>query len=224
MRFNELNVGLKLELKLYSADDNNDNAVFVSEFEWAENDRIIYIAAPIKKGTIYPVSINQRLELVFIKGENLYQFEGKVIGREVRHNISLLRVETTSEIQKIQRREFFRFDCSIPVGYRIAGKTKIDTAQRGFTKSYTRDLSGGGVCIRLKEKIETGELLDCELSLNDFNKVSFTGRVVRLTEYESKNEIYKYEIGVLFEAIEDRDRERIISYIFQEQRRLIKKG
>jgi len=32
---------------------------------------------------------------------------------------------------------------------------------------------GGGVCIRLKERIETGELLECELFLNDFNKVSF---------------------------------------------------
>jgi len=80
------------------------------------------------------------------------------------------------------------------------------------------------VCIRLKERIETGELLECELFLNDFNKVSFLGRVVRLTEYDSKNDVYKYEIGVKFEKIEERDRERIIGYIFQEQRRLIKKG
>jgi len=50
------------------------------------------------------------------------------------------------------------------------------------------------------------------------------GRVVRLTEYDSKNDVYKYEIGVKFEKIEERDRERIIGYIFQEQRRLIKKG
>jgi len=69
------------------------------------------------------------------------------------------------------------------------------------------------VCIRLKERIETGELLECELFLNDFNKVSFL-----------KNDVYKYEIGVKFEKIEERDRERIIGYIFQEQRRLIKKG
>jgi len=57
------------------------------------------------------------------------------------------------------------------------------------------------VCIRLKERIETGELLECELFLNDFNKVSFLERVVRLTEYDSKNDVYKYEIGVKFERL-----------------------
>ncbi|HOM02076.1 MAG TPA: flagellar brake protein [Acetivibrio sp.] len=224
MRFNQLKVGLKLELKLQSLDGNGGDSVFVSEFEWAENDRIIYIAAPIKQGRIYPVGIGQKLEIVFIKDDSLYEFNGKVIGREVRHNISLLRVEITSEIKRIQRRDFFRFDCSIPVSYRIVDKPGIYDNQRKFTKSYTRDLSGGGVCIRLKERIETGQLLRCELSLNDFNKVSFLGRVVRLTEYDKENDVYKYEIGIKFEEIEEKDRERIISYIFQEQRRLIKKG
>ncbi|GAE88992.1 flagellar brake protein [Acetivibrio straminisolvens] len=173
MRFNELGVGLKLELKLNSLDEKRGNSVFVSEFEWAENDKIIYIAAPIKNGRIYPVIVGESVDMVFIKNDNLYEVKGEVIGREVRHNISLLRVEITSEIRKIQRREFFRFDCSIPVGYRIAGQKEIDGSKKRFTKSYTRDLSGGGVCIRLKERIETGELLECELSLNDFNKVNF---------------------------------------------------
>lgn len=224
MRFDELGIGLKLELKLYSIDDNNCDSIFVSEFEWAESNRVLYIAAPIKRGKIYPVSIGERLGIVFIKGENLYEFKAKVLGREVKHNISLLRIEATSEIEKIQRREFFRFDCSIPVSYRVAGKSEIGDEHKGFTKSYTRDLSGGGVCIRLKEEIDTEELINCELALNDFNKVRFVGRVVRLTKYDSVNGIYKYEIGVLFEAIEEKDREKIISYIFQEQRRLIKKG
>jgi len=78
-----------------------------------------------------------------------------------------------SEIRKIQRRDFFRFDCSIPISYRVVEKDRINILQRRFIKSYTRDISGGGVCIRLKERIETGELLECELFLNDFNKVSF---------------------------------------------------
>lgn len=185
MRFNELGVGLKLELKLEGSDEKNGDSVFVSEFEWAENDRIIYIAAPIKGGKIYPVSVGEELAIVFIKSDNLYEFKGKVIGREVRHNISLLRVETLSEIRKIQRRDFFRFDCSIPISYRVVEKDRINILQRRFIKSYTRDISGGGVCIRLKERIETGELLECELFLNDFNKVSFLGRVVRLTDRKS---------------------------------------
>jgi len=39
--------------------------------EWAENDRIIYIAAPIKGGKIYPVSVGEELAIVFIKATPL---------------------------------------------------------------------------------------------------------------------------------------------------------
>jgi c-di-GMP-binding flagellar brake protein YcgR len=35
---------------------------------------------------------------------------------------------------------------------------------------------------------------------------------------------YKYEIGVYYEMMDQITREKVISYIFQEQRRLLKKG
>lgn len=225
MRFDELNVGLKLELKLYSEDNTKRGTVYVSEFEWAENNSIVFVAAPIYEGRLYPVSIGTMLEIAFIIGNNLYEFRAKVLDRGVKHNISLLKLEAMTEISKIQRREFFRFDCAIPVSYRIVNSLKSgDADDKTFVKTYTRDISGGGLCIRLREKIDYEKLVECELALNDFNKLTFIGKVVRVTKYDTVQGTYKYEIGVLFEKIEERDREKVISYIFQEQRRLIKKG
>lgn len=227
MRINDLKVGLKLEVRECNLRDIQAGNLLVSEFEWAEDDKIFYIAVPIYRGRLYPVNIGTQMEIIFIMQDNLYSFVAKVLDRGIRNRISLLKMEALSEIKKIQRREFFRFECALPVTYRL-----VDTQNRGnpgendrkLTKTYTRDLSGGGVCIRLKEKVDYGSILECELSLNDLNKIHFIGKVVRFTIYDKDMGIYKYEIGVSFEKINEKDRERLISFIFQEQRRLIKKG
>ncbi|NLP13442.1 MAG: flagellar brake protein [Clostridium sp.] len=227
MRINELKAGLKLEVQLYSLRDIRTDTLLVSEFEWAENDKIFFIAVPIHRGRLYPISIGTQMEVIFIMQDNLYSFMAKVIDRGIKSRISLLKMEALTEIKKIQRREFFRFECALPIGYRLVDTQKKDNSDdehRKFTKTYTRDLSGGGVCIRLSEKVDYGAIIECELSLNDFNKIRFIGKIVRFTTYDTPVGMYKYEIGVFFEKISEKDRERVISFIFQEQRRLIKKG
>ncbi|OPZ84169.1 MAG: Flagellar brake protein YcgR [Firmicutes bacterium ADurb.Bin419] len=143
--------------------------------------------------------------------------------RDSKHNLALLKVQTRGQFEKIQRREFFRFDCCIPVNYREFEFTEEKTDQdKKFMDTVTRDLSGGGLCMRLKEPVEVNKLLECELYIPD--RVSFIGRVVRFTKYDSLQGSYRYEIGVVFEKIDKIGREKVISYIFQEQRKLLKKG
>lgn len=221
MKCDELNLGLKLELQLLGNDGIRINNPFVSEFEWAENKDILFVAAPIYEGRLYPVQIGTKVAVLFIKENNLYEFTAKVIDRESKHNLAMLKIQALSPIEKVQRREFFRFDTSIPVNYRIISTVNTKSTE-DYIKTVTRDLSGGGLCIRLKEPIELDNFLDCELFIS--TKVCFIGRVVRLTKYDAMQGIYKYEVGVYFEKIEEALREKVISYIFQEQRRLLKKG
>jgi c-di-GMP-binding flagellar brake protein YcgR len=227
MRVNELKTGLKLEVQLYSPRDIRTDTILVSEFEWAENDKVFFIAVPIYKGRLYPISVGTQMEVVFIMHDNLYSLLAKVLDRSNKNRISLLKMEALTQMKKIQRREFFRFECALPIGYRQVETQKQGESENNdkeFIKTYTRDLSGGGACIRLKEKVDYGAIIECELLLNDINRIRFIGRVVRFTTYDSDVGMYKYEIGVFFEKISEKDRERVISYIFQEQRRLIKKG
>lgn len=223
MKFNELSLGLKLELQLVGNDGRRIDKPFVSEFEWAVGDNVLVIAAPIVEGRLYPVQVGTRVAVSFIKDNNLYEFEAVVLDRESKNNLALLKIQTSGQIEKIQRREFFRFDCCIPVNYKEIdlAKEKFD-ANRKFVETVTRDLSGGGLCMRLKEPVEVGKLLECELFIAD--KVSFIGKIIRLTKYDNTQGIYKYEIGVIFEKIDKIVREKVISYIFQEQRKLLKKG
>ncbi|MCX7922394.1 MAG: flagellar brake protein [Clostridia bacterium] len=219
---NELEIGTKLELEICDNNDEKAGLSFVSEFEWAVDEKTAYIAAPIYEGTIYPIRIDSILSVCFINNGDLYVFKARVIDRTVKDNIALLKIQICSEFERIQRRQFYRFECYIPVRYREV-KEVANNSEVPFTTSMTRDLSGGGLCIVTEKMMEHDTLLECELELGEANKVYFTGRVVRITEKEVKGK-YKYSIGVLFHDIENRDRESIVSYIFKEQRKLRKKG
>lgn len=233
MDFDKLELGMKIEIKL---SDVEKSPKFISQFEGVEEDKFC-ISAPIYGGVVQPIELGTILEIYFVQKDNFYKFEAKVIGRGKKSVISVLKIEALSEIEKIQRREFFRFECINLIKYRVIEPSNVNLKkkkelrqekelkqEKDFKKTITRDLSGGGVCIRLIEKVNIGDIIECELFLGDFDKVYFLGEIVRFTQYGVMKGIYKYEIGVLFYKIDDKSREKIVSYIFQEQRRLIKKG
>lgn len=223
MKLKDLSLGLKLELQLLGNDGRRIDKPFVSEFEFAQDENIAFIAAPITEGRLYPVQIGTIVMVSFIKENNLFEFEAVVLDRESKQNLAMLKIQQRGQIERIQRREFFRFDTCISIKFREINLRKLKLESDGiFIEAVTRDLSGGGLCIRLKEPVEVDRLLECELYIGE--KVSFIGKVVRLTKYDSPQGIYKYEIGVTFENIDKLTREKIISYIFQEQRKFLKKG
>ncbi|HHX17261.1 MAG TPA: flagellar brake protein [Clostridium sp.] len=222
MNFDQLKLGMKVEMVL---SDEEESPKFVSQFEGTCSDGIYYVSAPIYEGKIYPIAIGTKLDMYFVEKENFYKFRAKVLDRSRKAAISLLKIEALDEIKKIQRRGFFRFECMIPINYKVVKSSKTNfNKDEGFKKTITRDLSGGGTCIKLTEKLNVGDIIECEMLLSDFDKVSFLGKIVRIIECEIDKGIYKYEAGVLFQKIDDKSREKVISYIFQEQRKLIKKG
>jgi c-di-GMP-binding flagellar brake protein YcgR len=101
---------------------------------------------------------------------------------------------------------------------------KIETREKTpFIDVITRDLSGGGICMAVKEKVDTAKPIECQLQLPESILIKFTGKAVRLSCVDNKG-TYKYEVGIEFMEIDNKCRESIIGFIFQEQRKLRKKG
>ncbi|MCX7708907.1 MAG: PilZ domain-containing protein [Clostridia bacterium] len=223
MNLTDLQIGVKLELQLY---DENGEAIkpqFVSELEWVE-EGVAFIAAPIHEGVIFPVHIGTTMNVFFIHKDDLYKFKAKVLNRGVKDNIAYLKVSLLSELEKIQRRQFFRFECSTPIKYKVLDYySQKDTSKIPFKKATTRDLSGGGLCISTDEKVDLNKLVECELDLDEGKSVKFVGQIVR-SDLIKLEDVIRYELGVLFKKIEYKDREAVIGFIFREQRKLRKKG
>lgn len=224
MNFSNIKAGVKLELEIYNNLDERIDNIFISQFEWAVNDDVAYIAAPIVEGNIYPVRLGSIMNGFYINKDDLYKFKAVVLDRTVRDNLAYLKIELKSDIEKLQRRQFFRFDYSVPIKFRVVSSMNPEVNEKTpFIKSITRDLSGGGLCILLEEKININEQLECELPVNNDRVVRFFGKVTRSSKRDPE-EKYKFEIVVSFRKIEYKDREAVIGFIFEEQRKLRKKG
>ncbi len=223
MKLTDITLGTKLEIELLNNLGEKIEPFLASKFEWAETQDMAFIGAPIHEGLLYPVHIGSTMDLLFINKFDYYTFNAKVIERRVSENIALLKVKLLGDIKKIQRRQYYRFECSRQMDYRLhEGSDPGDTDVK-YTNGVTRDLSGGGLCFVTVPKLEMGKLLECELFLDTAKSVKFVGRIVRVSKLPSEQK-FDYEIGLLYEGIENRDREAIIKFIFEEQRKLRKKG
>jgi len=229
-KLNDIKEGTKLELKIFNDTGEKIKLATVSEFQWVEDDKTAVIAAPISEGVIYPVHRNTLIDIYFIENvsmfynSSLYKFTAEVIDRFRNDNIEMLKIKMQGDIQKIQRRQFFRFECTVPVKYRVIKTLNpLEYETNGFMETVTRDLSGGGICIKIMEEVPKGKYVQCELHLGEKRSVLFIGKVLRLTKY-GVDEKYNYEIGIEFTKIKDSDRDAVVKFIFDEQRRLRKKG
>jgi c-di-GMP-binding flagellar brake protein YcgR len=218
----KLTLGTKLELELYDANGDKIVPTLISQFEAVLPDGSMEILSPILEGRIYPVHRGTNLDVIYEKNGDLYRFASQALGRKLEGNIHLLRIKPLSEVEKIQRRYFFRFNCVRDVDYRIFAHRETKEEERGdYKKGITKDISGGGICLCSDIRPEIGWYVEGKLLLNQ--DILFIGRVVRVINIHDRGK-YNYEIGIEFDDISNMNRERIIGYIFEEQRKLLKKG
>ena len=218
----KLTLGTKLELELCDENGNKIVPVLVSQYEATLPDEEMEILSPILEGRIFPVHRGTHMDVVYEKDGDLFKFVAIALERRLVGNIHILRIKPVSEEEQIQRRYFYRFDCIRDIQYRVFADMVIPPEDRGkFENGITKDISGGGVCLCSNIKPEYGSFVEGILMLNE--KIRFIGRIVRVINVHDKGK-FNYDVGVEFAEIPNMSRERIISFIFDEQRKLLKKG
>lgn len=229
MDLSEVEIGSKLELERFDNTGERLEPTLISEFEWIEGENMAAIAAPIFEGHIVPLPINSEVNVYFIQRNgsllSLFKFYAIITSRLVTDNLHILIVEKQGDIAKVQRRNYFRLDCFVEVQYRILDPADDEPydRDRSYINTLANNLSGGGVCLMLEEKIPAGSIVECEMFNDQNRKVTFYGKVMRFEE-TGKDGKYKYEAGIAYIEISDNDREVIVRYVYDEQRKLLRKG
>lgn len=184
------------------------------------SDSTIVITNPIYKGKLYPIHIGEKVNIIFYKkNKGKYYFLGEVIKKENKKNLSLLYINKVGSIRKMQRREFFRLDIVLNVIVEI--NNSEDEIKE--ISAISKDISGGGIRLICKEKLNLGCLLKCIIPLDD-ETIEVRGEVIRCESESISDSIYRYDIGIKFIDIDENIRKKIISFIFDRQRKIIKKG
>lgn len=228
-----IQVGDKLELKkiqkrLYV---DTEDKIYVSQvLDESENDKIL-VSMPIQSGHVIPLGIDQEFIATFYTKTGLLSSKVVVTGRYKKGSLFLLEIKLLNDLEKIQRREFYRLDCRIDLQYRLVDAVEQQYIEEGkaynpdeleieWKRGVMLDLSGGGIRFVSPSKEEKGALMEIrfDMELDGISEVVYTlANVLFSIQNENNNQIY--EQRVQFYRMDQALQERIIHYIFQTQRR-----
>ncbi len=211
-----LSVGMKLTIEISR---ENDLVFYPSQLLDILNKKELIISGPIIKSKLVLIREGENINISYmIKNKGKHYFSADVISR-TSTEIYKLKIKRISDIKVIQDREHFRLSNNIPISKYFE---KESEENKGFIEeSETKDISGGGMKIYSNILHEIDDVVACSIDLFD-EKLFIKCKVVRIEEVDSFN--YKYLVGLQFIDIEDRSRDIIVKYIFEEQRKLRLKG
>ena len=221
--------GDKVEIRLAQRMDLTEvnietkQRTYLSKINQVQGEDKVEILMPIEQSRMVLLPKDAEGTMVIYGSNGLYQCEIKVAERYKKDNIHFQVLELRSRIKKYQRREFYRYECSVPVFSRCLTEEEKqnlvwDETQKGIAGS-TLDISGGGVRFLVPEAMTPGETVVCYLELglkNEIKEIQAVGKILSVTTIREQK---LFEVRVQFEQISDASREQIIRYIFEDERK-----
>jgi len=223
MEVRDLKTGARLELEILGNNGDRIGNIYISQVLEPVKDSNLVIAAPIFESRLIYVPVNSKVRItLYHKRYGLLGFIAIVTSREQRGNLSVICIQAETQLEKIQRRRYYRLDCTLNVEYSIyLDNITQEIDQPPYRKALTKNISGAGASMVVGEEIMKNTLLKIRISLSETSKVSAICNVLRCVPLEF-SQVPKYELGLYFTDITYQNQDKIIKYIFEQQRRLLK--
>ncbi|MFW6030231.1 MAG: flagellar brake protein [Halanaerobiales bacterium] len=211
----QLKINDKIDIQVDSGPYQGKYLSKVAEID----SNIIKVTSPFVKGEVVPIRIGQVLKLYFTGDTAAFNFPAKVLDRQL-DPIALLILEQIEEVKRIQRREYFRLEAKKEVNYRIIeDPLNIDEDDANLKKSETLDISGGGIKLLVDDDFPREGFIELLIDIPGIEKTPIYGKVVN-----NYNLADARAVGVRFIDIGHAVQEKIISWLFEYQRQLRKRG
>lgn len=187
------------------------------------------ITMPMEQTKLILLPVDDEYDVVFF-GKPMYQCFVRIIDRYKSNNVYILVVELTSNLRKYQRREFYRFSCALEMCARPLQEEEIKAVEQNekyhltpglpLKRSLIVDISGGGLRFTSNQRYEPDSFIYCtyHLLVNGKNKeCEIVGKILTAKEDENKKGTYEHRVQYVNLNVDDR--EQIIKYIFEEERK-----
>lgn len=199
-----------------------------------DGDRTAKIAMPISEGKVIPLEIDDDYHLCFFTNSGLYQCTVRIKKRYTENRMYVMDVIFLTPLKKFQRRKFYRLDCLFPIRYRIVPKEQFEKKNEAeqdnekdeilWEEGTISDLSGGGIRFHGNVECKKEDLVEIVLPLSlqsGIVPLSLYMKVVSCVHFEGSR--VAYETRGEFLDINEKERETVIKYVFEEQRRRMRK-
>lgn len=199
------------------------------------------ILMPSEGGRLVLLPLGVRLEFVFFAKGGLYRAIGQVTERYKSDNMYMLEVELKSQLEKYQRREFFRYPCILDMTYYVLTETEkqfesgdalfvhiraLENSDEREKSGRIVDLSGGGIRFQTNEALESGQyaLFEIHLENENLDKQYYIMGTIISCGRSNKASDRMYEARAKFLISDNNVREEIIRFIFEEERKTRQRG
>ncbi len=220
--------GLFLEVIPLNRDGQELKSTYTSQVISITKENTLVLSAPVFNNNPITIKTKRNLKFIFYNDKGVFSFYGEVVKLSKIDNAPTIEILKKSQVNKIQLREYYRLNCSIPLLYKFVKKFSdeniniMDISSSSFLSSSTNNVSGGGLGFVSANLYDIKDLLEIVLQLNDSLSVRALVEVARCQPIPKKTG--SYFIGVTFKTIKDKDRTALIRYILDKQRTMIKKG
>lgn len=223
-----VSVGDKIELYKHSNREKQpwNSRRYLSRLLDFKGPNEVCIAMPIENGRIIPFNIGDKYRICYYTKFGLYQCLCEINDRYKINNIYIAVAEMKSELEKFQRRQYYRLNYLQEIRYSLLNesyeqeeKPKITMQNQTFETATMIDISGGGCKFNCNELIpkETTLILSFYLELSKgITQFELLGKVVYSSEIQNRK---MYEHRIEFMDIKETERENIVRFIFDEERR-----
>lgn len=190
------------------------------------------IVMPMEKAKLILLPVDGEYDLSFYTDAGLYQCFVRILDRYKNNNVYVLVVELTSNLRKHQRREFYRFSCALEMSSRKLELEEVKAVERKevylvpglpVKRSVIVDISGGGLRFVANHKYDIESLIYCtyHLLVGGKNKeYNLVGKILTVKEIESRPGTFEHRVQYINMNVDER--EEIIRYIFEEERKHIR--
>lgn len=241
-----LSVGDKIDIeKIDHAGNVMQNVrTYVSQLVNFVDQDVIHIASPIGNNRILVLEVGESYNLCFYSNKGLYQCNCVVINNHKENNVIIAAVRITSDLEKLQRRQYYRLECVHEIEYRaitreeeiLENKVRLDDFKNveersecrkklnqlnlNWQKASITDISGGGARFNSKEGHMTGDKVRIRFDFilgNELRKLLINAQMISSTKLTNRSGVYEHRVE--FVEIGKNDREVLIKYIFEQERR-----
>lgn len=215
------------KLDIHYVNSLNEDVLLQTNVYDVISETEILIQNPLKDSKIYMLPMDVDIT-VFAKRQDfgVLAFRLHLVKREKMGNVYTILGQVVSELQKQQRRHFFRVKLYLdlelyflrdkmgePLDYYVFDPDAVEEEEVQIKVTLT-DISGGGVGIRTRVGLPEGTYVYAKLTFLD-KPVEITGIVVR--SFESDKYLGEYELGISFEKLSPEAVRVITSYVFKKQ-------
>ncbi len=241
-----LNLGDKIDIKPI---DKNGRPVhnartFVSQLVDFVDFDVIHIVAPIVLGKAVILGAGEYYNLCFYTSKGLYQCNSIVLSSHKDNNIIITVVRIITNLEKFQRRQYFRLECIHEIDYRVISteeeilekklraedfrnsderaecRRRLSQFEKEWLSGAITDISGGGARLNSLQQLNQGDKMRIKLDIilgNGLKKLILGADVIASNRIANRNDVFEHRVE--FNDIMQRDREDLIKYIFEQERK-----